>query len=224
MRKLKLLASHDEAGNIRSFDFETAGLEWQAGQHDAFVLPQAGADKTDNKRWFTIASAPSEGRIRIATRISGSAFKQALDGLRVGDTIDALDVSGKFIWEGPSAVPVVLVAGGIGITPYRSILLERAARGLPLNATLLYFNRDDAIAFRDEFDRLTAQHAELTVRYLVGEPITVARIAELAPLADGTVVYLSGHKAMVDSIGEVLKARGIEVKQDWFPGYDETSY
>lgn len=224
MHKLKLLASRDEAGNIRSFDFDAAGLEWVAGQHDAFVLEQAGPDKAANKRWFTIASAPSEAHVRIATRISDSAFKQELNRLRAGDTIDALEVSGRFTWDDESAVPVVLVAGGIGITPYRSILLERHARGMKLNATLLYFNRDEAIAFREELDRLAAQHPELRVRYLVGEPITVERIAAMAPLAEGSTVYLSGHKAMVDSIGEALKARGIAVKQDWFPGYDETSY
>lgn len=224
MRKLKLLASHNEAGNIRSFDFDASGLKWVAGQHDAFVLEQAGADKSANKRWFTIASAPSEGHVRIATRISDSAFKQALSHLRIGDTIDALDVSGKFIWEDESATPVVLVAGGIGITPYRSILLERHARGMKLNATLLYFNRDNAIAFRDELDRLAAQHPEFHVHYLVGEPITAEKISALAPPAEGSTVYLSGHKAMVDSIGDALKARGIGVKQDWFPGYDEANY
>ena len=224
MRQLKLISSRDEAGNIRTFVFEADGVEWTAGQHDSFVLPQAGADKADNKRWFTISSAPSEGKVNISTRISNSAFKQALNRLQPGETIDALGIAGKFTWEEESPTPVVLVAGGIGITPFRSILMERHARGKALNATLLYFGRDDNFAFRDELQKLVASHAELKVRYLIGEPITAEKIVELAPLAEKGTVYLSGPEPMVTSVGDVFKERGVALKQDWFPGYNEQNY
>lgn len=224
MRKLKLLSSHDETGNIKTFVFEAGDTLWTAGQHDTFVLEQAGADKALNRRWFTVASAPSEGKIWISTRISDSPFKQALNRLKPGDTIDAQGFAGRFIWEEDSPAPVVLVAGGIGITPFRSILLEREARGKPLNATLLYFSRDEHIAYRKEFDRLAQAHPEFAVRYLIGEPITAEKIAELVPLTPETMVLLSGPKGMVDTVGDALKTRGVALKQDWFPGYDEQTY
>lgn len=224
MPRLKLLSSHEEAGNIRTFVFEAGDTTWIAGQHDTFVLEQAGADKTANRRWFTIASAPSEKQVWISTRMSDSPFKQALAHLQPGDTIEAQGVVGKFVWEEDTDEPVTLVAGGIGITPFRSFLLERAARGKPLNATLLYFNRDEAIAYRDLFDRLAKEHPEFQVRYLINEPITAEKIDELTPLSAQTMVFLSGPKAMVDNVGNALKARGVPLKQDWFPGYDEQTY
>lgn len=224
MPQLKLLSSHEEAGNIRTFVFEAGDTKWIAGQHDTFVLEQAGDDKALNRRWFTIASAPSEGCIWLTTRLSDSAFKQALSRLQPGDTITTQGIGGKFTWEDEASAPAVLVAGGIGITPFRSILLEREARGKALNATLLYFNRDENIAYRDLFDRLAKEHPEFHVRYLINEPITAEKIAELAPLSAQTTVFLSGPKVMVDNVGNALKAQGVSLKQDWFPGYDEETY
>lgn len=224
MHQLKLLSSRSEAGNIKSFVFEHGGLHWTAGQNQAFVLPQAGLEETDNLRWFTLSSAPSEKVVQVSTRISDSAFKQALDRLQPGDSIGVRDLGGDFTWEDDSAAQVVLVAGGIGVTPFRSILLERHARGQQLNATLLYFSRDAQIAFRDELDQLCAQHPELDVRYLIGEPITAERILEEEPLTATSQVYLSGPEPMVESVGNALKQRGVNLKQDWFPGYDERNY
>lgn len=223
VHELKLLTTHDEAGDIRSFVFDTAGLQWQAGQHSAFTLKQVGDDAAANKRYFTIASAPGEGHVRITTRISNTAFKQALTHLRVGDTIEAAQINGRFTWAEESAAPALLVAGGIGITPYRAILFDREARGLKLNATLLYFSRDDAIAFRGELDALAARHAEFSVHYLIGTLATLENLDAHTPVGVGTA-FLSGPKVMVDNLGNALKARGQSVKQDWFPGYDETNY
>lgn len=224
MQQLKFLSSRDEAGNIKTFIFEAGDLQWSAGQHNTFILPQAGTDKADNKRWFTIASAPSEGKVFISTRLSGSAFKQALNQLKPGDTIDALNIAGKFTWEDESPTPAVLVAGGIGVTPFRSILIERHQRGKKLNASLLYFGRNDQFAFREEFQKLAELHPELKVRYLINEPISVEKIIELEPQAEKATIYLSGPEPMVESVGNALKARGIALKQDWFPGYDEHNY
>lgn len=224
MRQLKFLSSRDEAGNIKTFIFDAGDLQWSAGQHDTFVLPQAGTEKSANRRWFTIASAPSEGKVYLSTRLSNSAFKQALNRLKPGDTIDAQGIAGKFTWEDETATPVVLVAGGIGVTPFRSILIERHQRGKKINASLLYFGRDDKFAFRDEFQKLAEQHPEFKVRYLINEPISAEKIIELEPLAEKSTIYLSGPEPMVESVGNAFKARGIALKQDWFPGYDEHNY
>lgn len=222
MAALKLLSTHDEVSNIRTFVFETGGASWIPGQYQTYVLPQAGTKKADNQHFFTIASAPSEGEIHISTRVTDSKFKQALNALQPGDAIEAHDIEGDFTWEDDN--PVVLIAGGIGVTPYRSILLERAALGLPLNAILLHYNREEAIPFRAEFEALQKEHDELSLEYIVGEPITAQSILAHVPPVEGIVYYLSGPEAMVDAVGEDLKAHGVELKQDWFPGYTETSY
>jgi len=221
---LRLLASHPEVENVRTFVFEAGGFTWFAGQCLGYRLPQAGDTEAENQRWFTIASAPSEGEIHISTRISQSKFKQALNAMKVGDSIEAFGLEGDFTWEDDPSNPVTLVAGGIGITPYRSILLMRAATGRPLNGTLLYFNRTSDVPFRSELEMLKAVHREFAMHIIVGEQISADAILKHAPDAARQTVYLSGPEAMVDAVGTALLHRAVDVKQDWFPGYDEKNY
>lgn len=221
MTAIKLVKSYSEAGNIKTFVFEAGDATWQPGQYQTYVLPQIENDKA-GKRFFTIASAPHEQEIHISTRVSDSEFKQKLNSLQPGDTIEASGIAGDFIWD--SNDQVVLVAAGIGVTPYRSMLLERSINGNPLNATLLYFGRDEDFAFKSELDRLKAEHPELAVHYIVGQPVTVETILAYAPQSTEQTVYMSGPEAMVDSVGDDLTTRGVTLKQDWFPGYDELTY
>lgn len=221
---LRLLAVRNEAGNVRTFVFETGGLEWIPGQSQGYVLPAAGDTAEENERWFTIASAPSEGEIHISTRVSDSKFKRALAAMRLGEEIQAHDLDGDFTWEDEPSEPVVLVAGGIGITPFRSILLQRHLDGKKLGATLLYFNRDEDIPFLAELRNLGDRHPEFRLIVVTGQPISAEAITSLAPQATREIVYVSGPEPMVESVGSALRERGIRVKQDWFPGYDETNY
>lgn len=223
MATLKLLSSHDEVGNIRTFVFETGGATWIAGQYQTWTLPQVDGSDDEKKRFFTIAAAPSEGEFHISTRVGESKFKQALNSLRPGDTIEADGIEGDFTWE-EVGDPVVFVAAGIGVTPMRSMLLERHALGKPLNCTLVHFNREDAIPFRGEFEKLAELHPELKLKYIVGQPVTADAILEAAPEAASQLTYLSGPEPMVDAVGDELKAKGVTLKQDWFPGYTDQTF
>lgn len=221
---LTLLSSHEEVGNVRTFVFENNGLTWIAGQNQGYRLKDVEGSPVETERWFTLSSAPSEGTVNISTRISESKFKQALNKLEPGDKIESYELGGDFTWEDEDAPDVVMVAGGIGITPFRSILIDRDRKGKKLNAKLLYFNRTDEVPFREELERLEEKHPEFSMRVLVGERITGDRVIELAPDAKERVVYISGPEQMVDAIAEDLTSRGIEVKKDRFPGYDHNNY
>ncbi len=189
--QLSLIASRDEVDNVRTFIFETGNLEWVAGQFQAYRLPQVGGTDEENERWFTISSAPVEGTINISTRISASPFEKALNSLKPGDEITTHGLGGKFVWEEDDENPVVLVAAGIGITPFRSILLQRSAVEKPLNATLLYFNRTSGIPFQKELEDLARRHPEFDMKLLVGEPVTVEKMFQLSPKAKEQLVFTS---------------------------------
>ncbi|OHB18079.1 MAG: hypothetical protein A2544_00590 [Candidatus Zambryskibacteria bacterium RIFOXYD2_FULL_43_10] len=221
---IKLISSRPEAGNVMTFVFETGELSWVAGQYQKYILPQAGTTKTETEHWFTIASAPTEGMIYLSTRISPSAFKQTLKTLTPGETIQRRSLKGNFTWEEESSRPVVLIAGGIGITPFRSILFERQVANKKLNATLLYFNRTDEIPFLEEFKTLAKKHTEFTLVPIVGESINVQNILSHVPQTTDQIFYLSGPEPMVERVGEELKRSGITLKQDWFSGYNENDY
>lgn len=222
--QITFLGSDSKPGNVRTFHFKKPdGFIFTAGQYQTWKLATEGKPNDDNAHWFTISAAPSSETLDITTRVTDSAFKQKLNSLQPGDTIECEKVEGDFTWEGDE--DVVLIAGGIGVTPYHSILTERVHNGKSLNATLIYGNRDDQIVFRDEFDALAAEHPELKIYYLVGEQLTADRLLEVAPEMRERATYLSGPEPMVDAIGDELKSKGVtNLKQDWFPGYTETTY
>lgn len=222
MAKIKLRESRDEIDNIRTFVFDTGGSTWIAGQYQTYQLDTVEGDEKAKRRYFTIASAPSEGEIHISTRVTQSAFKRALAALKPGDEIEAHGIEGDFTWDDDSSV--VLVAGGIGVTPYRSMIVQRAGESKAINAHLLYFGRDDNFAFRAEFDKIAANHPELKIDYIVGEHISADSILRHAPDSSTKTVYISGPEPMVDAVGEELAAKNIAVKQDWFPGYTDQTY
>lgn len=222
--KLKLISAHIEIANIKIFSFETASLSWLPGQYQAYILPQAGSESKDNLRYFTIASAPSENRIDICTRMTGSSFKEALDALRPGDIIETNNLGGDFLWHQDDKEPIVLIAAGIGITPYRSMLLERLKNNQSLNAQLIYFNRDDKIAFLETFEQLASSHPEFKFLPVVGKHVSAEEILNLAPQAKDGTVYISGPESMVEKVGGELKDMKINVKQDWFPGYTTDNF
>ena len=222
--ELSLISAHDEVENVRTFVFERKNLQWAAGQSQAYVLPQAGGTEEENQHWFTISSAPVEETINISTRISASPFKTALNALKPGEKITTHSLGGKFVWEEDDDTPVTLVAAGIGITPFRSILLQRSATAKPLNATLLYFNRTDAVPFQKELEDLAQKHSGFTMELVIGKPVTSENILSMAPPAHEHIFYLSGPAPMVSSIGSALKEAGVAIKQDRFPGYDESNF
>ena len=221
---LSLISSHVEVGNVHTFVFERNYLDWLPGQAQAYVLPEAGETEEENERWFTISSAPVENTVNISTRISSSTFKQTLKALKPGEQIRAHSLGGSFTWEAEDNNPVILVAAGIGITPFRSILLQRKALGKSLDATLLYFNRTHEIPFQKELEEIEKEHPGLQVKIIVDQPITAEKILELVPGDHKETFYLSGPAPLVTSVGAALKELGVAIKKDQFPGYDESNF
>ncbi len=223
--KLTLVRWKIEAPDVESFIFEPAGLvHWKAGQFFHYVLHHEPTDQRGSDRWFTIAAAPTEKVAIITTRFSdkGSSFKKALASLKIGNAIEVSDLDGDFIIEDLSK-EYVLVAGGIGITPFRAILKDFDERKQRITATLLYANRDHNVTYKEELETFAKNNPALKIHYITApERIDVPEIKKLVPDMQKPLFYISGPEPMVESLGKALKEAGVpaeHLKQDWFPGY-----
>ena len=215
--------------NVWAFRFRPSEpLTWTAGQYVRVELPHDNPDEEGARRWFTNSAAPYEGILQITTRVTDTTFKQALFQLEIGSTnlrlIEAPE--GDFVWQDAN-MPVVFVAGGIGITPFRSIIKQRIHDGQALNLSLVYGSRSPEVPFKDELSGWMGSDPTLKVHYVSGSPLTAeALIAELSTL-NSSLVYVSGPEPMVEALSDDLKKHGLpeaQLKQDFFPNYDENNY
>jgi glycine betaine catabolism B len=223
-----------EAENVTTFRFvPELPVSYQAGQYLRYTLPHPAPDSRGIARYFTIASAPSEPFIILTTRLSnpGSTFKQALAALEPGAEVVATGPLGRFVYA-EYDTPVVFIAGGIGVTPFRSMLVEWAARQRSAEITLLYANRTPEIAFRGLFDQLAQSHPALRTVYIVSHPtadwsgpvghIDAAFIDEHVPDLRAPRFYAAGPQAMVEAMAQALGQLGVQrerIEREIFPGY-----
>lgn len=215
--KLVFANKYPIGGGAVSFEFTPADpIVWIAGQSIRLEVPtRMGVAE----RRFTISSAPYEGHITVTTRIGDSDFKQSLDSLTPGQTISAYAIEGTFTWP-DTPLDIVLVAAGVGITPYRAMLKQREHDNKPLNATLIYGASSQDMPFADEMTRLQASHPEFTAVLLAGTRLTADVLHLHANMAQ-SMVYVSGPTKMVDDVTEQLLAHGVQpgnIKRDWFTG------
>lgn len=224
--RLQLKERKPEAPEVESFIFEPQErLQWKPGQFFHYVLHHEPTDNRGSDRWFTVSSAPSEQHVMLTTRMTfdkGSSFKKALRELKIGDTVEISDIDGDFIIEDTSA-QFVFIAGGIGVTPFRSILKEHAAQGIDLDVTLLYANRDEHIPYKEEFETMAAANPKLKIHYILSpERLDETSIKKYVSDLSKPVFYVSGPEPMVEAMFKMLRELGVpetHLKGDWFPGY-----
>lgn len=222
--KLSLVSKNHEVADVTSFVLEPEQpVAWQPGQYLHYTFPHPNEDDRGIERWFTISAAPFEKNIRITTRLSdhGSTFKKALSELPVGGQIEAEGPGGKFILDKTAGHPV-LIAGGIGVTPYRSMLVQMDHDKEEIDADLLYANRDENFVFLKELEAIAQKHPGLHITKFVGDKkISKADLERFA--ANGSVFYVSGPEPMVEAYKKMIMEMGVEeerIKTDYFPGYD----
>jgi ferredoxin-NADP reductase len=154
----RLLGSEPLAEGTAAFRFEKpAGFSFKAGQAVVLELLEPPAGEGQKRRTFSLVSAPFEPALTIATRMRDSAFKRALRALPEGAAVKLLGPIGQFTL-GDAERPAVFIAGGIGITPFMSMLRQAARDGSAQRLVLVYSNRrpEDA-AFLDELQELERQ-------------------------------------------------------------------
>ena len=213
-------------------------VDWtyRAGQFiDITLLDPPETDPEGNTRGFSISSAPSEDDILITTRLRDTAFKRVLQAMPLGTRVR---IEGPFgdLRLHHAARPAVILTGGIGITPFRSILLEAIrAGGLPYPVVVFYANRRPVdAAFVDELRALAEQDANLAfIPTMSGvdssDPWDGERghidLPMLGRYLDGVmnpIYYLTGPPAMVNGLRTMLVNSGIDeddIRTEEFTGY-----
>jgi ferredoxin-NADP reductase len=142
---------------LATFDLLGEEVDFTPGQYFFVTLPDVGhQDDKGLRRHITVVTSPNEkGVLGFATRMRDSAFKKSLAELPVGAEVEVEPPKGKFTLPADASRPLVFVAGGIGITVFRSMLRFIREEGLPYKVTLIYSNRDrESTAFLDELREL----------------------------------------------------------------------
>jgi glycine betaine catabolism B len=233
--KAKLVRRHTEnlAKNIISFWFEPEKpLDHIAGQYVEMTLRHDKPDERGQKRWFTLSSSPTDAPLfSITTKFAsehGSSFKQALHKLKLGDDVLVSEPMGDFVLPIDGQIPLVFVAGGIGITPFHSIIKWLHDTRQEREITFLYgVNDEHEIVFQDLFE-----HYGLDRTIVVNKPLgtwdgetgqlTGQRILDVAQPTIDALLYVSGPEAMTEALDKQLQQLGIKQSRlvgDFFPGY-----
>lgn len=203
------------------FERPPRSLAFVPGQYMEWTLPHAHADSRGNRRLFSIASSPTETDIQIGFRHyeRSSSFKNALLSLKPGQYIRAAHVAGNFTLPSDPAQPLLFIAGGIGITPMRSMVQYLLDTAQKRDIILLYFAaKPEDFVYRELFD--AAAGIGVTTQYIVGRPDadTLERVPDLGK----RTIYLSGPDALVSGCKAMLTDMGVHrarIRTDHFTGY-----
>jgi len=217
--------------NVTSFRFpRPAALNYKAGQ---FFFVTLKADGKELKKHFSFSSSPTEKtHIEFTKKLSDSDFSTALKALEEGDWARIDAPYGKFTFEGEHE-KIGLLAGGIGITPFKSICQYCTDMRLDTKVTLLYGNRtENDIAFRKELEALQRQNENLKVVFTLNEAssgwtrstglITAEMIKKEIPDYNETTFYTCGPPKMVEIMEKLVAQLGLpetQLKREYFTGY-----
>lgn len=211
-------------------------LTFLPGQYFEWTLGHKRPDVRGVRRYFTIASSPTENSVKIGVRIEsskGSSFKKALLSLNPGQKIYAGSLAGDFTLPKNKNEKLVFIAGGIGITPFRSFVKFMIDKKEKRDIVLFYSNSDsENFVYKDIFNSakqnglktiyvLTKNYENINWNGYRGR-LTLEIIKKEVPDFSDRTYYLSGPVTMVDSYKNLLRRLGIKPQKiitDYFPGF-----
>ena len=235
---VKLNGRVDVAEGTMAFHFDKPNqFEFRAGQAiDITLLNPPETDSEGNSRTFSVASPPFEDRLTVATRMRDTAFKRMLKSVPLGTTVKIDGPSGSLTLHKNPSKPAVFLAGGIGITPFISILQQASNEKLPHHLYLFYSNRrpEDApfldtlnelqktnpnFCFVPSMTEMGKSHSQWT-----GETgfIDSKMLAKNIPSLHGPIYYIAGPPAMVAAMRQMLvtaSADEDDIRTEEFSGY-----
>jgi len=238
MFRAKLKRRDLVAERTMSFHFEKpAGFAYLAGQFiDMELLDPRETDAEGNSRAFSVSSAPYEDTITVTTRLRDTAFKRVLETIPLETEVKIEGPFGDLRLHNDARRTAVFLAGGIGITPFHSILLDAADRMLPHHIFLFFSNhRPEDAPFLDELQALekrngsckiiaTMTNVEKSQLPWQGERgmIDKGMLDRHLKNAPSPIYYIAGPPAMVKGLHGMLQAAGIDgddIRTEEFTGY-----
>lgn len=231
--KVKLIKKQDEAKGTVSFFWEPdKEVKYLAGQYLYYTIPTLKyPDPRGTTRHFTISSSPTEGNIlRLTTRIrEESGFKKSLNELPIGTVLDGEGPNGVFLFDEKENLTSVFIAGGIGITPFRSMIKYVADKNLASPVYLIYSNSDNDFVFKKELDEIISSHPNIKIRYVDSskeghlDKLKIEKIIENWKLVTGNLTWwLCGPPAMVDAVEKLMaemKVATNHIRSEKLTGY-----
>jgi len=237
-RTASLTKREEMAERTMAFHFsKPADFQFRAGQAmDVTLLNPPETDGEGNTRTFTIASAPFDADLMITTRMRDTAFKRVLGNAAPGLEVKIEGPTGSLVLPRKAEKPAVLLAGGIGITPFVSIIRQATHDQTPHQIYLFYSNRrPEDTCFLDLLSEAARQnpnfHLVATMtdmsksrREWKGETgvINKEMLTKHLPALQGPIYYLAGPPAMVKAMRGMLTNAGVgedDIRTEEFAGY-----
>ncbi|TAL57746.1 MAG: FAD-dependent oxidoreductase [Nanoarchaeota archaeon] len=228
--KVKLLSKRQIADGTMEFNFEKpVDFIFKAGHHarlNLFNIPNP--DEKGTSRQLSIVSAPEENKISYATRIRDSSFKKYLAEMPIGTDAEIKNPHGDFILPEGTDRLLVFLAGGIGITPFMSMLRHLMNKNLPYKITFFFSNRKETDApYLAELKSIKNPNVQVITtmtadtnwqgnKGYIGEQM----IKKYVPNPKNAIFYISGPPVFVDAMQQLAQKLGAkDIKTDEFEGY-----
>jgi ferredoxin-NADP reductase/Na+-translocating ferredoxin:NAD+ oxidoreductase RnfD subunit len=226
------------ASNTADFIFKLdRKLAYQAGQYLEWTLQHDNTDSRGSRRYFTLSSSPTEEDLRIGVKFydKGSSYKNALLDADEDTMFVASQLAGDFIMPKDKTKKLVFIAGGIGITPFRSMVKYLIDKNEKRDVFILYSARDEkSLAYTNVLEEarrklginttytMTAKNTQITGPNSINRVIDARLIEQLVPDYLERMFYISGTHQMVEAMQQNLSDLGVSrhnIKIDFFPGY-----
>lgn len=234
----KLFLQFESKARVAKDTFEftftkPSGFGFRAGQYLEWMLPHTPSDSKGIRRYFTIASSPTESKVRVAMKIpdTPSSFKHTLQSIDIKKPIVASQLAGDFVLPEDTSHRLGFIAGGIGVTPFRSHV-QYMIDSDKSHDTVLYYcvNTKDEIAYGDLWNTATQKITFTLIPVIAKDEVsgggekgfvTAEMLVRRTPDYLERTWYISGPPGMVQAYKKLLKQAGLprkQIKTDFFSG------
>ena len=218
LQDITFVRKEHEYGDVHTLVFQPERpVHFSPGQFAHLVLWPLPDEIGKPVIYLSLSSKPSNPELRFTTHLRESDFKNVLSNLKEGDKLSIYKVKGDFVLPEDTTKPVVLLAGGIGITPFRSMMLDENEKETGRNITLVHVS-DNEYLYEEELSKLPFS------QFRINREEIQSYAYALHSEKPNAVFYVSGPPGFVDAVKEICVSVGVSeenIKQDWFDGYDD---